>query len=97
MVIYLVSELPRSSSGERASPDQGLLALLAANRVCLRYLSPDNAVGSYPTRFTFSLKGSFVSVVLSLRLRAVAVSNYRILCCPDFPLTFRQRPFFEPP
>ena len=25
-------------------------------------------------------------MALFLRLRAVAVSNYRILCCPDFPL-----------
>jgi len=33
--------------------------------------------------------GGIVSVALFLRLRAVAVSNYRILCCPDFPLAKR--------
>ena len=29
-------------------------------------------------------------MALFLRLRAVAVSNYRILCCPDFPLAIFQ-------
>ena len=28
-------------------------------------------------------------MALFLRLRAVAVSNYRILCCPDFPLAIK--------
>jgi len=32
----------------------------------------------------------FVSVALFLRLRAVAVSNYCILRCPDFPLAIFQ-------
>ncbi len=32
------------------------------------------------------LRGGFVSVALSLGLPPVAVSDCRILCCPDFPL-----------
>ena len=34
--------------------------------------------------------GGFVSVALFLRLRAVAVSNYPTLRCPDFPLAIFQ-------
>lgn len=60
--------------------------LLAADRVYLHAMSPWNAVSSYLTRFTFSLAGSFVSVALSLRSPSVAVSDCRVLCCPDFPL-----------
>lgn len=35
----------------------------------------------------FLLRGSFVSVALSLGLPPVTVSNCLVLCCPDFPLT----------
>lgn len=35
----------------------------------------------------------FVSVVLSLPLRAVAVSDYPALCCPDFPLVNKRLSF----
>ena len=62
--------------------------LLATGRVCLRAISLRRAVGSYPTLFTLTLhaQGGIVSVVLSLSLRTVAVSDYPALCCPDFPL-----------
>jgi hypothetical protein len=51
--------------------------LLAAGRVYLLRMSPCDAVGSYPTHFTFSsfYGGSFVSVALSLGLPPVAVSD----------------------
>jgi hypothetical protein len=47
-------------------------------------------VRSYRTRFTLAQTnlvhiGGFVSVALSLRSPAVAVSNRPALCCPDFP------------
>ena len=51
-------------------------------------------MGSYPTLFTITLSGSIVSVVLSLSLRTVAVSDYLALCCPDFPLV-RQAVVFQ--
>ena len=74
-------------------PELGRIALLATGRVCLRYISLRIAVGSYPTLFTLTTSEEvavYVSVALFLRLRAVAVSNYRILCCPDFPLAIFQ-------
>ena len=37
-----------------------------------------------------------VSVVLSLSLRTVAVSDYPALCCPDFPLV-KQAAIFQAP
>ena len=54
-------------------------------------MSPPNTVSSYLTLFTLTDhrqtgSGGFVSVVLSLSLRTVAVSDYHTLCCPDFPL-----------
>jgi hypothetical protein len=52
-------------------------------------MSPYDAVGSYPTHFTLTLAGGFVSVALSLGFPPVAVSNCRILRCPDFPLVFK--------
>ena len=52
-------------------------------------MSPYDAVGSYPTHFTLTLAGGFVSVALSLGFPPVAVSNCRILYCPDFPLVFK--------
>ena len=62
----------RVSIGERIA----LYAnLLAADRVYILRMSPCAAVGSYPTRFTLTPKGGFVSVALSLRLPAVAVNN----------------------
>ena len=60
--------------------------LLATDRVYLQTMSPWLAVGSYPTRFIFSLMGSLVSVALSLGSPPVAVSDCHALCCPDFPL-----------
>ena len=63
--------------------------LLAAGRVYLLRVSPRDAVGSYPTHFTLTIAGGFVSVALSLGLPPVAVSDCRILSCPDFPLTFK--------
>ena len=59
--------------------------LLAADRVYLRPMSPLDAVGSYPTRFTLTPRGGIVSVALSLRFLLVAVSNCLSLRCPDFP------------
>ena len=59
--------------------------LLAADRVYLFLTSPPGTVGSYPTRFTFTHEGSFVSVALSLGLPPVAVSDCLSLRCPDFP------------
>lgn len=58
--------------------------LLAVNRVYLHAMSPWNAVGFYPTRFTFSplAWGSFVSVALSLGSPPVAVSD---CYCPILP------------
>ena len=61
-------------------------------------MSPSRPVSSYLTLFTLTsaaqkteilhvkTKAVYVSVALFLHLRAVAVSNYRVLCCPDFPL-----------
>ena len=86
--------------------------LLAADRVYLLHVSPRDAVGSYPTHFTLTpgcrragrytnltkpfLRGGIVSVALSLGLPPVAVSDCRVLCCPDFPLAFRgKRPSSE--
>ncbi len=72
--------------------------LLAADRVYLRGMSPCSAVSSYLTPFTLTpllerycarvlvLRSGIVSVALSLGLPPVAVSDCRILCCPDFPL-----------
>ena len=40
-----------------------------------------------------SFRGCFVSVVLSLSFRTVAVSDHCILCCPDFPLNTQRLPF----
>ena len=65
--------------------------LLAADRVYLSPASPRLTVGSYPTPFTLTINdlnghtGGIVSVALSLELPPVAVSNCRVLCCPDFP------------
>ena len=80
--------------------------LLAADRVYLLHMSPYDAVGSYPTHFTLTSKylaepnelnlartfkrGGIVSVALSLGSPPVAVSNCRVLCCPDFPLGLTQ-------
>jgi len=72
--------------------------LLAADRVYLRGMSPCSAVSSYLTPFTLTpllerycaqalvLRSGIVSVALSLGFPPVAVSDCRILCCPDFPL-----------
>ena len=61
-------------------------------------MSPSNTVSSYLTLFTLTdtgtpVIGGFVSVVLSLSLRTVAVSDYHTLCCPDFPLVNKRLPF----
>ena len=58
-------------------------------------MSPQYAVSSYLTLFTIALAGSFVSVVLSLSLQTVAVSDYRALCRPDFPLELPQAIIFR--
>ena len=73
--------------------------LLAADRVYLHCMSPYTAVSSYLTPFTLTpllahiykpnngiLRSGIVSVALSLGSPPVAVSDCRILCCPDFPL-----------
>ena len=77
--------------------------LLAADRVYLRGMSPCSAVSSYLTPFTLTpllerccaralvLRSGIVSVALSLGLPPVAVSDCRILCCPDFPLAKGKR------
>ena len=98
---YTIADLvKRVSTSERTT----LYAdLLAADRVYLLHMSPYDAVGSYPTLFTLTslLQSSFhqiaqhsrggtVSVALSLGLPPVAVSDCRILCCPDFPLALTQ-------
>ena len=75
--------------------------LLAAGRVCHCLMSPPNTVSSYLTLFTLTDhrqtgSGGFVSVVLSLSLRTVAVSDYHTLCCPDFPLA-KQATVFQAP
>lgn len=54
-IIYLALWLPIRSSGHRPADGPPFYAdLLAADRVYLLRLSPDAAVGSYPTRFTFA-------------------------------------------
>ena len=72
---------------ERATPLAGCLGHLAADGVYLSHRSPGLTVRSYRTRFTLTLlsKSGIVSVALSLRSPAVAVSNRPALCCPDFP------------
>ena len=54
-------------------------------------------MGSYPPLFTLTphKRGGLVSVVLSLSLRTVAVSDYLALCCPDFPLERSQAIAFQ--
>ena len=42
-----------------------------------------------PVPPNLSMRGGFVSVALSLGFPPVAVSNCRILRCPDFPLVFK--------
>lgn len=72
IVAYMVK---RISACGRAALNANLLA---ADRVYLHAMSPWNAVSSYLTRFTFSLqqvRGSFVSVALSLESPPVAVSD----------------------
>ena len=60
-------------------------------------MSPSSAVSSYLTLFILTEIGGIVSVVLSLPLRAVAVSDYFVLCCPDFPLENLKRLPFKLP
>ena len=66
-------------------------SLVRSARRCEPTLGVNAASGnSHPqvgTLATFSptSRGSFVSVALSLRSPLVAVSNCRILRCPDFP------------
>ena len=70
------------------------LICLAADGVYLLPVSPPVTVGSYPTRFTLTLRkspGGIVSVALSLRLPSVAASNCLALCRPDFPLTHTRK------
>ena len=74
-------------SNLRAAVLAECLSSLAADGVYLLAWSPRLAVRSYRTRFTLTLlaKSGIVSVALSLRSPAVAVSNRPTLCCPDFP------------
>ena len=71
--------------------------LLAADRVYLLRMLPCVAAVSYTAPFTLTphlfirksnkkVRGGIVSVALSLGLPPAAVSGYRILRCPDFPL-----------
>ena len=70
---------------------------LAADRVYLSPMSPWSTVSSYLTPFTLTFTrlaartGGIVSVALSLGSPPVAVSNCRILCCPDFPPTYKRQ------
>lgn len=62
--------------------------LLAADRVYLLHMSPCAAVGSYPTHFTLTVSGGFVSVALSLGLPPVAVSNCQYPMLPGLSSCF---------
>ena len=70
---------------------------LAADRVYLSPMSPWSTVSSYLTPFTLTSarlsthSGGIVSVALSLGSPPVAVSNCRILCCPDFPPAYKRQ------
>ena len=70
----IADTIKRVSTDRRIAFDADLLA---ADRVYLLRMSPCDAVGSYPTHFTFASfdGGSFVSVALSLGLPPVAVSD----------------------
>ena len=90
VIIYLVCLLPNKSSGYRST--SGLL--FACRPPCSRqglppiYVTVDDCE-LLPHSFHLFLyinRGSFVSVALSLGLPPVAVSDCRILRCPDFPL-----------
>ena len=80
-------------SNLRATAFSGRLSSLAADGVYLPHRSPGLAGRSYRPRFTLTLlaQGGFVSVALSLRSPAVAVSNRPALRCPDFPHGFLGR------
>ena len=53
-IIYLDDQLLNRSSGKRASSEQGIIALLAASRVCLYLMSPLNTASSYLALFTLT-------------------------------------------
>ena len=91
VIIYLVCLLPNKSSGYRST--SGLL--FTCRPPCSRqglppiYVTVDDCE-LLPHSFHLFLyinRGSFVSVALSLGLPPVAVSDCRILRCPDFPLS----------
>ena len=96
MIIYLAFELLRKSSGYRVLADNQPKigeTLLAADRVYLLLRVTTSSCELLPHSFhPYLRRGGTVSVALSLRFPSVAVSNCRVLHCPDFPLK-NQRSF----
>lgn len=94
--LAITHEIERVSTGGRIALCTNLLA---ADRVYLLRMSPCDAVGSYPTHFTFASfnRGSFVSVALSLGLPPVAVSDCHYPMLPGLSSCKNKRSFSDLP